>query len=192
MFRRPRAATGADVTLSSDTLLHLPFQQHDRALFGTWNKQYQEQNPAHRTVTPDPAKVWRVTHEFRLPDVGAKLLWQLMRLYRDICHLSDNDEGHCFAHNQYFVDKYNRGHDNHRTKDGTFAPASEPTIRRWVSLLVEHGWIGSEVSGPNRRLWPLIHPSTLLTHDSVRLVAKPLFQHHYKRLLMSGLTPDRT
>lgn len=194
MFGRPRAATGADVTLSSETMLSLPMRVHDRALFGTWRTQYDEQNPAPKADKPGrAARVWRQEKPFTLPDASPKLMWRLMRMYRDVCALCQNERGVCFATNKYFADNYSRGHKDRRTEAGTFAPASEATVRRWIALLVEHGWIGSEVCGPDRTLWPLIHPSTLLKVESLRSLAKDFFERHFKRLLtatLNALTPS--
>jgi hypothetical protein len=81
---------------------------------------------------------------FRMPVAGRQLLWNQVRLYREIVYLArnpDNNTGGCWARNQYFIVKRKFN-------------CSDATLRRWLETLVECGWIRRVVRGPNRLLIP--------------------------------------
>jgi hypothetical protein len=80
---------------------------------------------------------------FCVPDVSPLILGRLIRLYKDVLWRSFNHRGGCWARRHKWRQLYG---------------ASADTIRRWLVLLEQCGWIRRVVSGPNRLIIPLVSP----------------------------------
>lgn len=105
---------------------------------------------------------------FSIPQVSERLLWRLVRLFRDITWLSrlpQNERGGAFAGNAWFSKKYK---------------CDARTVARWMATLEAHGWIKRVLSGPNRVAVPIVCP---------RVIAQ--FCPRFVRLLRSVLSGFR-
>jgi hypothetical protein len=94
-------------------------------------------SPKHTRPGPPPSLA------FCIPDVSPLILGRLIRLYKDVCWRSLNERGACWARRHKWRQLYG---------------VSPDTIRRWLAILEQCGWIRRIVSGPNRLIVPLVSP----------------------------------
>ena len=130
--------------------------------FSTKTQIYPRKTPR-RLRGRDALRAWK-GHTITDPN-----LWRIARLYRDIVFLTrlpNNDRGGCWAGNPWFAKKYK---------------CDVSTVRRWMAILADHGWIRLEIKGPSRLAVPIADPARIL-----------FFYRRFARLLagvLRGSTP---
>lgn len=157
-LNKKQAQTGKQPRLSREAREQI---QQGRADYDTWTAHVSPDLDKEAEATPASAVL-----PFR--PLGAliseRLQWRLIWLYRQIAYKCNNLRGYCWAGTEYFVDEWRRLRSDQIRKGKEPSPiqCSAATIRRWIEMLVQYGWIRVEISGPNRHIYLCVHPSQVL------------------------------
>jgi hypothetical protein len=107
-----------------------------------------------------------------VPEVSGRLLDRLYRLYRHIEYHS-RKRGYCWASSPYLIARLERREQIH---------ASAATLRRWIAILVEHGWVEVvKQAGPIRHIKNATDPGIIS-----RLLGR--FKRSFERVLSGVLS----